>query len=266
VNPGDVTAGQGGAARGGQGRNGGNDHRRPDDRHGHNPYVPHGYQTGGNYGVVYGDPFYPFSYGWNPGWYGSGYNNGYNNYTGYNFLDGDNGTTDNGTVTQSTSNEQAQQTTPAAPTVMRGSAVEAQAQVANAVDKSPALVAADGSVTQAESAYNEARERALAALRQQPAYQQALARRHAAARAVHAARATDGTDATPVAEPPSNAVVTAATAKMDAGDEVTKMEAEAVASDPAAASAKARLDQATADRDTLKAQLTAQYQQSNRRG
>ena len=47
---------------------------------------------------------------------------------------------------------------------------------------------------------------------------------------------------------------------------MTKMEEQAIASDPAASAAKARLQQASADRDSLKAQLTAQYQQSTHGG
>ena len=219
----------------------------------YNPYAPHqkgAEQNNRNYGVVYGYPFYPFSYGWNPGWYGNGYGNGYNNYTGYNF------TNDSGAYGQATENVQAQQTYPTAPVVTGASAVANQAIIANGVDKSPALIAANGSVNQAQLAYNEARERALASLRQKSEYQEALARRHSAAGEVHTAKVDAGP--TPPTAPPSDAVVAAATAKLQAGDEVTKLEEQAVATDPAASAAKARLEQASADRDSLKAQLTAQ--------
>jgi hypothetical protein len=228
-----------------------------DNHRGYNPYAPNRANQRGNrngYGVVYGYPYYPFSYGWNPGWYGTGYGSYYNNYpgsTGYNF------DSDNGSYSQPTETAPAPQAV--VPTAKPDSAVAARAVVDNAVDKSPALIAANGSVNQAQSMYTEARERAIAALREKPEYKAAVARRHAAAGDVRAAK---GGDATPATGQPSSAVVAAATAKLEAGDEVTRMEEQAVAADPAASAAKARLDQATADRDTLKAQLTSQVQQS----
>ena len=142
----------------------------------------------------------------------------------------------------------------------------AQAQITNAVDKSPALISADGAVTQAQSQYNEARDRALSTLRDQPSYQQAAARRRDASQAVNAARGGANPATQPAGAPASPTVVAAAESKLNAGDDVTKMEEQAVSKDPASISAKARLDQATADRDALKAQLTAQLQQSTRGG
>ncbi len=242
-----------------------------------NPYAPNrNGNNSGNYGVVYGYPFYPFSYGWNSGWYGSSYGSNYNNTpnTGYGFGGGDSGNYENGSSNgQNTTNtEQVQQVThqpvtTGTPSVTgASSSVTAQAQIANAVDKSPALVSANSSVMQAQSAYNDARERALAGLRTQPAYTQALSRRQDASKAVGSAKASTGGDLSPTNGQPSNAVVSAATAKLEAGDEVTKMEGQALATDPATSAAKGRLDQATADRDALRAQLAAQYQQSTHGG
>jgi hypothetical protein len=252
-----------------------NQRTRADAHSGYNPYVPtrsrdDRHARNGNYGVVYGNPFYPFSYGFNPGWYGSGYGSYYNNYpyNGYSFGDGLGTTTgDYNTNYQTSSSDGATssaQVPQTPPTVTAGtSSVTAQAITANAVEKSPALVSANGAVTQAQGQYNEARDRVLATLRDQPAYQQALDRRRQAAAQVAAAKST--APAAPNAQP-SGTVVAAATAKLDAGDEVTKMEEQAVAKDPAAIAAKARLDQAIADRDALKAQLTAQFQQSSHGG
>ena len=77
--------------------------------------------------------------------------------------------------------------------------------------------------------------------------------------------AKGNTAVTPTSRP-SQTVVAAAEVKLQAGDEVTKMEEQAVAKDPTAIAAKARLDQAISDRDALKAQLTAQMSQSTHGG
>ena len=241
----------------------------------YNPYVPQRYREGNNgYGVVYGYPYYPFSYGFNGGWYGgygsrygySGYS--YNNNYPFNLPYGNystgNNDNDSGTAQQVpspavntpvTGNDQA---VPSGGSVtMTNGSAATQARATNAVDQSPAMVAANNSVALAQSNFDSARERALAALSQKPDYKDAVARRHDAAKDVHAAATGAGGTPTP-------AVTEAATVKLEAGDEVTKMEEQAVATDPTASAAKARLDQAVADRNSLRSQLMAQVQQGSK--
>jgi hypothetical protein len=217
------------------------------DGHDHSHRRFNGYGTTGSY---YTYPYTPFSYGYN-GWYGNNYGDDQSQFylPQENLNNNENTANNNGNT--NTGNYVVPPPSSAQPPSAPPSDNEAnlKAQETNAVEKSPAMVAANNSVQQAQSALDSATQRDLAALRAKPDYQQALARRHAASSDVHQARASSGTD--------SPAVVNAATKKLDAGDDVTKMEAEAVANDLTAAAAKARLDQAIADRNVLRAQLTA---------
>jgi hypothetical protein len=213
------------------------------------------------YGVVYGYPWYPFSYGWGDGWYG-GYGTQYG-YPGYSYnsnypfdipyaeYNNDESLAAN---PPNSSVNQSQGTTPATTIVNPYDAQATQARETNAIEKSPAMIQANSTVAQTQSAYNTERERVLAALAQKPEYQAALARRHAAAKEVHAATTQPGGKV-------DGALVAAANKRMEAGDEVTKMEAQAVATDPAASVAKAKMEQAVVDRDALRAQLSAQQPQ-----
>jgi hypothetical protein len=181
--------------------------------------------------------------GWNTGWYGNGYNNnGYNN-TG-------NGTTytPDGFNPDTDSNHPGTNSPTTIPS--EPSAAGVAAQVTNAVDKSPEMVAANNAVQLAQVAYDQQRQQVLATLQDKPEYRQALARRHEAARDLKAAKAS------PTSAP---AVLDAATAKLDAADEVTKIQEQAIATDPAAAAAKTHLAETVADRDALRAKLLAQH-------
>jgi hypothetical protein len=205
-------------------------------------------------GVYYNYPYFPLSYGYTNGWYGDNSGSNYSPY--YTPFDTSNYNNNNGQTSNPAPSQQASpDTTYSAqqpPASASGSSPEIQAQITNAVDKSPAMTSANNAVALSQSTFDHERERVLAALRSQPAYQQALQRRHDAASEVRNAQATSGAA--------SNAVVAAASEKLDAGDDVTKMEEQAVATDPAASAAKARLDQAVADRNALRAELTAHYQ------
>lgn len=237
----------------------------------HNPYAPrNGQNDNVGYGVAYGYPWYPFSYGWNPGWYGSGYGNGYNTvpYSTTGFSDNgnaNNGNANNGNATAGTASSTnagtAGAVTGTMPVTQVQTAAGVHAQMENAAGRSPELTTANSAVANAQASYNQNRERVLADLAKKPEYQDAVKRRRDAAGKVAAAKAgeTPG-QPTPVNTPASPAVVAAAEAKLDAGDEVTKMEEQAVAADPAAAVAKARLEQAQNDRDALHNQLMGQVQ------
>jgi hypothetical protein len=193
-------------------------------------------------GYYYGDVWAP--YGWNDG--DSSYN--YPEFT----YDNSNATPSNATDTTNTSNTSntnavAQPVTPVQ-SQSGQTAAGAAAQATNAVDKSPQMIAANNAVASAQQAYNSERERVLAALRDQPEYKDAIARKHAADAHVTDAKAEHQSQP---------AVVGLATAKMDAGDEVTKMQEQAIATDPAASAAKSKLNAAIADRDALRANLMA---------
>ena len=153
---------------------------------------------------MYGYPFYPFSYGWNPGWYGSGngYGNYYNNYpgNGYTFGDGvsygNESNTSQGTrrpptrcrsKTSATSSGTASAGT-AATVSPSTSSVAVRAQITNAVENSPALISADGAVTQAQSQYNASRDRPCPPYGTSRLTSRLPPGRHDAAQAVNAAR------------------------------------------------------------------------------
>ena len=121
--------------------------------------------------------------------------------------------------------------------------------VTNAADRSPDMVAANNAIAAAQQTYDTERERVLAALRAKPEYQQALTRKHDATKTVDEAKSTGK---------PQPELIGAATSKLDASDEVTKMEEQAVATDSSAASAKSRLSQMIADRDAMRAKMTSQ--------
>jgi hypothetical protein len=210
------------------------------------------------YGVVYGYPWYPFSYGWGDGWYG-GYGTQYG-YPGYSY----NSNYPFDIPYAEYNNDESLAANPPNPNAVDAQSATTlvnpydqqavQARQTNAVDKSPAMIQANSTVAQTQSAFDAERERVLAALAQKPDYQAAVARRHQAAKEVHQATTQPGGQ-------PSSALSSAANDKMEAADEVTKMEAQAIAADPAASAAKAKMEQALADRDALRAQLMSQTAQ-----
>jgi hypothetical protein len=190
-----------------------------------------------HYSTVYGDPWWGYSGNWNSGWYGNGYTNtGYYNDVQYT----PSSSTDNSTPPPETSTPSQNTQTPAGN----------EAELENAVNRSPQMAAADAAVQSAQSAYDSERERVLASLTQKPEYEQAIARRHQAASDLRAVQAS------PASRP---SVVSAASAKLDAADDVTKMQEQAIANDPAAAAAKTHLNEAVAARDGLRAQMLAHH-------
>ena len=140
----------------------------------------------------------------------------------------------------------------AAPVPAGPSPAAVAAQAANAVDKSPEMIAANKEVGDAQRAYDNERARVLKSLGDKPEYQQLLAKKHAAAKDVATAKLTGQ---------PQPVVTDAASEKLDASDEVTKMREQAVTADADAAAAKKRLIQAVADRDMLRAKLLQQVGQ-----
>jgi len=189
------------------------------------------------------------------GWGNNGWSNQWNNSYGGTYPTNRGPDNDNSQPVQLPPNaNNVQPTEPAKSTdVPNNSPTAAAAQAANAVQRSPQLAAADAAVQRAQADYDAAKQRVLDSLRGQSQYQQALARRQQAEQQVSALR--QGGAAASAAE-----VAPAAQAKLDAGDEVTRMEAAALAADPAAADAKNRLQDAVAKRDALRKELIAQHQ------
>jgi hypothetical protein len=120
----------------------------------------------------------------------------------------------------------------------------------SALIASPQWRDANAQLQVAQSEYDTARARVVAQLRNQPAFQQALATKQQDAQRVAALKARDP-DATI-----SNAT-TVATAKLDAAKQVTDMEAAALAADPQASAAKAKLDAAIAQRNEARQAVIA---------
>ena len=202
----------------------------------------------GYYGYV-GNPWAASAYGW----YGASYPEGaYFEEPAYT----DNNNANNGSNNQS--NSTAQQTQPQTnnqagnQTGETISPAAAQAQLTNAVDKSPAMMSANAAVQSAQLAYDNERVRVMATLTHKPEYEQALAKKNQAADQVNEVKEMSKPTTAPTA-----AVTNAATVKLDASGDVTKMEEQAIAADPQAADAKSRLAAAVADRDQLRAKMMA---------
>jgi hypothetical protein len=136
------------------------------------------------------------------------------------------------------------------------SQANAQAQLQNAVDHSPAMVSANNQVQLAQANYDKERTRVIASLAETPEYKEAMARRHLASGDLRAAKSAPTTAPSMMATP---SVIDAAAAKLDAADDVTKMQENAIAADPIASDAKARLAQAVADRDSLRANMLSKH-------
>ena len=188
--------------------------------------------------------FYPwYPYGWDNSDYGD--NGGYNS---------PNDTSTGSTSTDTGNPAGMNNAPPPAPPVPAGpSAAAVAAAIDNAINNSPAMIAANQVVQNAEAAFNSAKAAALEKLKQQPEYQAAAARRHAAAQQLHAVRT-----ATPPPQPAD--LLPPAQAKLEAGDEVTRMEEKAITADPAASTARKQLQDAVTKRDALRSLLLAQYQ------
>jgi len=208
------------------------DHRTTSQQHRHD--FDH------QYNVIYGDPWYGYNGGWNSGWYGNGYsNNGYYNDVTFSPSNNSAPADNSGSLPE----------TPA-PTQSAQTPAGSEAEVVNEVDHSPQMTAANTAVQSAQTAYDSARQQVLAKLKSNPQYQQALAQRHQASSNLRAAKASPSSMPT---------IVDAASAKMNAADEVTRMEESAIAGDPSASAAKMHLDQVVAARDALRADMLVHH-------
>jgi hypothetical protein len=198
----------------------------------------------GNYGYA-GFGYYPYlpAYNyWNPY---------YNNY---------NGSVYPGQFTQPDTaitepNESADQTlsAPVTPEVTppQPAAVDTTSAALNsALIASPQWRDADAQVRSAQSEYDAASAIVLAQLRTQPAYQQALAQKAADAQKLNSIEKKNPT-------PPMDRTQSAASAKLSAAETVTQMETAALAADPRASAAKAKLDAAVTNRLEIRRQIEA---------
>jgi hypothetical protein len=120
----------------------------------------------------------------------------------------------------------------------------------SALMASPQWRDANAQVQIAQSEYDTAWTRVIAQLRQQPAFQQALAKKEQDAQRVAALKTNDP-------NPAISTAAAAATAKLDAAKQVTDMEAAALAADPQASAAKAKLDVAIARRNEARQAVIA---------
>jgi len=125
------------------------------------------------------------------------------------------------------------------------------AQVENAVNASPEMVAANQAVRKAQTVLDLAKASVLDGLKKGADYQKALQSRTEAEQQLDAAKVNSS-------DPES--LTALARTKLHAGDEVTRMEEKAIAADPAAAAAKKDLDDSIAKRDALHAKLAAKFQ------
>jgi CCR4-NOT transcriptional regulation complex NOT5 subunit len=216
------------------------DHRQGRENRGRN-------LNNGNYGYP-GYAYYPFAPAydyWNPYW------NNYNN---------TNGPTYPGQFTQpdaavSEPDESANQTL-SAPTNPEVTPPPPSAPDTTSASLNSALIAspqwrdADAQVRLAQSEYDAASAIILAQLRTQPAYQQALAQKAADAQKLNSIEKKDPA-------PPMDRTESAATAKLTAAQTLTQMETAALAADPHASGAKAKLDAAVINRLEVRRQIEA---------
>jgi hypothetical protein len=200
------------------------------------------------WGVIGGNYGWPYSYGWTDPW--SSYPP--DSYTGTRGPDND---YSNPVQLPPNANDvQPAQPVAPAPAQPPGSSVNtAAAQTANAVERSPELATANAAVQRAQADYDAAVQAVRDKLQQNPDYERAIEKRKQAEQQVQGVRHVD-----PGASPAE--VAPAAQAKLEAGDEVTRLEAAAIAADPTAAAAKIKLQDAVTKRDALRNQLLAQHQ------
>jgi hypothetical protein len=131
------------------------------------------------------------------------------------------------------------------------SPAQVQAQSTNAVQGMPAYSQALVEFKAAQQAYEDASARVLAKLRKDPEYQRLVARRDRAEDRVEAAQA--GAKIPPSAE----RMTPAAQQKLNVSSKITNMEQDAIAADPEAAAAKAKMVEANARLSALRKQAEA---------
>jgi hypothetical protein len=198
----------------------------------------------GDRGYVYPGYGYGYPYGWNNGQYYTPYNN-------------------DSYPESSTGNAPAAPApvglapvafvpgpAPLVPADTGPSPIALAARARNAVNKDPQMMAATEALATAQLDYNLARQRVIDALMATPAFRQAFNRKQEAEDQLDSIRATTGL---------GPEFLQAAEQKMQASDQLTKLTERAVAADPAANDAKAKLLQASQDRSTLEAQLLKQF-------
>jgi len=124
------------------------------------------------------------------------------------------------------------------------------AQMDNAINNAPEMVAASETVRKAQADLSLKKAIVLDELKKQSDYQQALQRRSAAEDQLDTARQTSSDPETLL--PPAQI-------KLLAADEVTGMEEKAFAADAPTAAAKKQLEDAVANRDAIHSALLAKY-------
>ena len=140
-------------------------------------------------------------------------------------------------------------TTPSVPATP--SPAQIQAQSTNALQGMPAYSQAMVEFNAAQQAYQNASARVLAKLRKEPEYQRLVADRDRAEDHVEAVQA--GANIPPNPE----RVTPAAQHKLNVSSKITKMEQDAIAADPEASAAKARMVEANARLSALRKQAEA---------
>jgi hypothetical protein len=184
----------------------------------------------------------PQTYGWAPytWWF-----NGTNNWFPTAWDDGYDGN-DNYVERDEDRYDRVAPTTPTVPTPAQD-----QAQSTNALQGMPAYSQALVEFKAAQQTYEDASARVLAKLRKDPEYRRLLAQRDRAEDRVEAVQAG-------AKIPPSVEQVTpAARHKLEVSSKVTKMEQDAIAADPEAAAAKAKMVEANARLSALRKQAEA---------
>jgi hypothetical protein len=157
---------------------------------------------------------------WNNGYYGNGYpGDGYRAADDYN-------------------NDNRYDRVASPPTPPTPSPTQEQARAANALQGSSAYTQAMADFKAAQAAYDDAVARVMDRLRRDPEYQRLVAQRERADERVGAVQAGARI------EPNPDRVLPAAQQKLQISSKVTKMEQDAIAADPQASAAKAKLVEA----------------------
>jgi len=141
------------------------------------------------------------------------------------------------------------------PTPPTPSPTQEQARAANALEGMPAYNQAMVEYKAAQAAYDDAVARVMDRLRRDPEYQRLVAQRDRADDRVEAVQA--GARIAPTGSTPER-VLPAAQQKLQVSSKVTKMEQDAIAADPQASAAKAKLVEANEKLAALRKQAGAQ--------
>jgi hypothetical protein len=143
----------------------------------------------------------------------------------------------------------------------RAEMIAARARVAGQFETADDIHAGLHDVQEAQRAFDAAVAKVNRDLKQDPAYQQAEAKKQEAAQKVESARATDPQPAPSAAttrpSPISPALVQAAEQKLNAAEQVTAIESDRAQADPAVIEAREKLEAATERLNGMKAKFDA---------